>query len=120
MKRDPSLVRHLLLHFEGKPDDQVDPFLAVPGYSELQVGHHLLLMYEAGFIRAEPELTKTGRIIKVYPFSLTWQGHEFLDASRDEKLWKKATSMLAEKTGALSFSVLQSLLTSMAKQQLGI
>ena len=120
MKRDPDLIRSLLMYFEAKPNDQVDSCPTIPEYTVQQVRYHLLLMYEAGFLRAEPELTKTGRVIKIHPFSLTWQGHEFLDASRDESVWRKATSTAAAKTGALSFSVLQALLISMAKQQLGI
>lgn len=120
MKREPDLIRILLLYFEAKPNDQVDSCPIIPEYTAQQVAHHLLLMHEAGFLRAEPELTKTGRVIKIHPFSLTWHGHEFLDAARDESLWRKATSIAAAKTGALSFSVLQALLISMTKQQLGI
>lgn len=120
MKRDPNLVRALLLHYEQKPTDRADPCPTVPEYTDSEVKYHLILMYEAGFLRAEPELTKTRRVIKVHPFSLTWQGHEFLEASRDDTLWKKATTTVASKTGSLSFSVLQALLTAMTKQQLGI
>lgn len=120
MKRDPNLVRSLLLHFEAKPNDAVDSCPVVPEHTDLEVKYHLLLMYEAGLLRAEPELSKTGRIIKVHPFSLTWNGHEFLDAARNDSLWRKATSTVASKTGAISFAVLQALLISLAKDKLGI
>ena len=120
MKRDPHLVRALLLHYEAKENDRVDSCPHIPEYTPLEVGYHLILLYEAGFIRAEPELTKTGRIIKVHPFSLTWNGHEFLEAARNESAWNKAMKKVGSATGALSFSVLQALLISYAKQSVGI
>lgn len=120
MKRDLNLVRSLLLHFEAKPNDAMDSRPVVPEYTDLEVKYHLLLMYEAGLLRAEPELSKTSRIIKVHPFSLTWNGHEFLDAARNDSLWRKATSTVSSKTGTISFAVLQALLISLAKEKLGI
>jgi hypothetical protein len=33
---------------------------------------------------------------------LTWEGHEFLDAARDEKRWKKAMSTVKEKGGTIT------------------
>lgn len=120
MKRDPHLVRALLLHFEGKENDQMDSCPAIPEYTPLEVGYHLILLYEAGFIRAEAEVSKAGRVIMVYPFSLTWTGHEFLDAARDDNIWNKTMKRVSSTTGAVSFSVLQALLVSYAKQTLGI
>jgi hypothetical protein len=120
MKRDLNLVRSLLLHFESKPNDVIDSCPVVPEHTELEVKYHLLLMYEAGLLRAEPEHSQTGRIIKVHPFSLTWHGHEFLEAARNDSLWTKATSTLASTAGAMPFAVLQALLISLAKDKLGI
>lgn len=98
----------------------MDSCPAIPDYTALEVKYHLLVMYEANLLRAEPELTNTGRVIKVHPFNLTWHGHEFLDAARNDSLWRKATAAVATTAGAISFSVLQALLTSLAKDQLGI
>lgn len=39
--------------------------------------------------------------------SLTWAGHEFLEASRDDSRWEKVKRLLLEKTGGLSFEVLK-------------
>jgi hypothetical protein len=119
VKRDPHLIRALLLHLEEKQNDRPAMPSIVP-YSKLEVLYHLLLMHEVGFVRCEIEKAKSGRVIRVLPFSLTWRGHEFLDASRNEKLWKRATQLGAKKLGGVPFDVLLALLVQLAKDQLGI
>ncbi len=116
MKRDLHLVRALLLHFEEKPDDKPERHPKISSYSDLEVAYHLILMNEAGLIRCEPETTPTGRVIRVLAFSLTWKGHEFLDAARSEKLWRKAMVISGKKLGSISFEMLQTLLIQMAQK----
>jgi hypothetical protein len=120
MTRDPHLVRALLFHFEGKENDRMDSCPSIPEYTPLEIGYHLVLLYEAGFIRAEAEVSKNGRVIKVHPFSLTWSGHEFLDAARDDNIWNNTMKRVSTTTGAVSFSVLQALLVGYAKQSFGL
>jgi hypothetical protein len=43
--------------------------------------------------------------------NLTWAGHEFADAARDEKRWKKAMAVVREKSGSVTMSVLTQFLT---------
>ena len=42
--------------------------------------------------------------------SLTWQGHEFLDAARNDTIWRKAKKKVLETTGGLAFDVLKAAL----------
>lgn len=51
---------------------------------------------------------------------LTWQGHEFLDASRDETRWKKAMDIVKEKVGSIPIDLLKDLLKSLMKASLGL
>ncbi len=79
-------------------------------------------MDQAGLIRCEKSISSTtsDRVIRVYPFSLTWQGHEFLEASRNDTFWNKAKEIVKSKCGALSFDVVKALLISMAKESVGL
>jgi len=52
--------------------------------------------------------------------SLTWQGQEFIDSARDEKRWKQATGTVKQKGGSVTLSVLTDLLTTLAKNALGL
>jgi hypothetical protein len=52
--------------------------------------------------------------------NLTWAGHEFADAARDETRWKKAMGFVKEKGGAVTIGVLTQLLISLMRGAFGI
>jgi DNA-binding transcriptional ArsR family regulator len=119
MKRDMELVRQILLELEKKTAPKSTmPEPEFPGYTPEQISYHVEIMYQAGLITAHDE--GTINIYQWYPVNLTWQGHEFLDAARNETFWKKATGKLSEVTGGLSLELLKDVLLSQARQQLGI
>nr|WP_315445759.1 DUF2513 domain-containing protein [uncultured Pseudomonas sp.] len=122
MKRDLDLVRKILMYYEDKEMDGMDRAIEVEGYSESSINYHLLLMDEAGLLRCERSVSSStpSRVIKVYPFSLTWKGHEFLSSAKNESLWGKAKSLSLDKAGVLSFDIMKDLLISMAKDKLGL
>jgi hypothetical protein len=48
---------------------------------------------------------------------LTWEGHEFLDAARDDTRWSKAKKLVQEKGGSLMFEALKAVLVQTLKGQ---
>lgn len=66
------------------------------------------LLAEAGLI----EVIDAGSASSLYFFanSLTWQGHEFLDAARDDTRWERAKKTALEKGGAMTFELLKAIL----------
>jgi len=50
---------------------------------------------------------------------LTWAGHDFLDAARNERAWEFAKRSIS-KVGTVAFDVTKALLIQWAKQQLGL
>ena len=121
MKRDIELIRKLLFYFEEKPDDHIEECPPIDGFSDIEIKYHLLLMDEAGFLRCEREITQSSsRVIKVYPFSLTWKGHEFLETAKNTTIWNRAKNMCLDKSGSLSFEVLKALLLNLAKESVGL
>lgn len=122
MRRDLDLVRKILMYYEEKDVDGMDRTIEMEGYSESLINYHLLLMDEAGLLRCERSISSStpSRVIKVYPFSLTWSGHEFLSSAKNEGLWGKAKSLSLDKAGILSFDIMKDLLISLAKEKLGM
>ena len=120
MKRDYELVRKLLFFLEAKPTPETVECPEVEGYSELEIKYHLLLLAQAKLIDYEPELTKTGRIIRVLAFNLSWQGHDFLDAVRNEQVWSQVNAQASEKGTALPFDVLKTLAIEVVKKLVGL
>ncbi len=117
-----ELIRSLLIHFEEYESFAFEKETLIEGYSKKLIDYHLLLLAQAGFIIYEADRSSTNpdRLIRVYPFGLSWAGHEFLDLSKNETLWKKAKDKLQNTTGALSLHLLKQLLTSYAKHELGL
>ncbi|MCK4830520.1 DUF2513 domain-containing protein [bacterium] len=122
MKRDIDLIRKLLLYLEEKPDDKMVKDLELDGYSKDEVQYHFILMDQAGLLRCERSVSSStsDKVIRVYPFSLTWQGHEFLEASRNDTFWNKAKEIVKTKSGALSVDVVKALLIKLAKESVGL
>ena len=52
--------------------------------------------------------------------NLTWSGHEFADAARDETRWIKAMGIIKEKSGTVTIAVLTQLLSALMKSALGL
>jgi len=121
VKRDPEIIRKLLLFFEEKPDVSLveAKSIKVDGYDPGTIQYHIDLMYEAGFLSSETTSSSTSdRLIYALPFRLTWKGHEFLDAARSDTIWKKAKEVLGNKALTVSFEVLYKLLSRLATEDL--
>jgi hypothetical protein len=114
MKRDMDLARQILLQIEAAPYDGKWVDLSLPGHSDEEVTYHIMLLAEAELIEAINLSSHSG--ISWKPKRLTWAGHEFLEASRDESRWEKAKSIIREKGGGIVFSILKDLLVKLAGQ----
>ena len=120
MKRDYELARKLLFFLEAKPTPEAVECPRIEGYDDLTIKYHLLLLAQAKLIDFEPELTKTGRIIRVLAFNPSWQGHDFLDAVRNERVWSQVKAQASEKGTALPFDVLKTLAIEAVKKLVGL
>ncbi len=49
---------------------------------------------------------------------LTWEGHEFLDAIREQRPWETVKNSLTEKGAALSYEALKGVVVATAKSLL--
>ena len=108
MKRDMDLVRKILLELEDIPYELGGFDLELEGYSPDQISYHVMLLNEAELIEANDLSTFGGP--KWTPKRLTWAGHEFIEASRDESRWEKAKNIMKEKGSGMAFDVLRSVL----------
>lgn len=124
MTRDPKLIRALLHAIEAKtdPGHRKAEDLPIDGFNRSQVGYHLRLLYEAGFVSGESIRSKSSpdRVIDFWVFDLTWQGHEFLAAARDNATWKTVLTRIGGEVASVPFSVLTALLIDEAKKRVGL
>jgi len=116
MKRDMDLARAILLQVE-KSDDLKDWVkITVDGHSEEQISYHIKLLDQANLIEATDCSSADGLSWKAT--SLTWHGHEFLDAARNETFWNKAKSYLKGKGIEITFDTIKTALTKIIKEQI--
>ena len=121
MKRDMNLIRELLFVLEEEPSGFAPEDVEIKGYTNEQIGYHILLLIEAGFIEGQKTVTYGSSSPSAIATRLTWAGHEFLDEARDKNRWKEALRIAQEKGGgAVSIGILTQVLSALAKQSLGL
>lgn len=107
MKRDMDCFRAVLLKIEELPSNTILNGTEVEGYSAEQTAYHIKLAQDAGFIVAK-SLADEADIFMVE--RLTYAGHEFLDAARQDTLWQKAKQMVLKNAGTLTIEALKTAL----------
>ncbi len=117
MKCDMDLVRDLLQEIEAMPLESLyeTDASSLPA-DRPQLAEHLLLLDQAGFVAGfTRELSGNA-----FCSGLSWQGHQFLNAARSDRVWRKAKKALREQGLAVSVDVLTQLLSKIARQMLGL
>jgi hypothetical protein len=94
--------------------------IEIEGYRPEDVGHHSYLLMDAGLAAGTDIGTMHGCLPDWRLSHLTWAGHDFADASRDDSRWAKATAVVKERAGTVTFDVLKQVLASLIKSTLGI
>ena len=112
MKRDYELIRRILLEIENKEDFNRLKSLEIEGYDQENVVYHSDLLKQAGLINATIYYGDGWVMVD----SLTWEGHEFLDQVRNEKVWKKTIAFIKDKGGTIPFDVLGEVLKKFTLQ----
>lgn len=121
MKRDLDLIRKILLTIENYDGDKGLSEIQIDGYEKDEIIHNVYLLKNAGFI--EGEIFSGMGTIKPRSFILyrmTWEGHDFLDACRNEGIWIKVKEKLKTVGEEVPLSVVKTLLIELiSKQVLG-
>jgi hypothetical protein len=118
MKRDMDLVRRILLCIEEQPLNYAGIELSIDGWDQESISEHVRMLAKAGYVEAMDVSTYKGADWR--PVRMTWEGHDFLDAARNDTLWGKAKSKLADVGIGLSMEVMKATLIALAKEKLKI
>ena len=125
MKRDMNLIRDLLLFYES------DGSLPYPAADDDTISEHEILMIEGGLLAGgiSDPCSDSGRV--PYPldgrsvssdgkeyarFPITWDGHDFLAAARDDNRWQMAMKTV----GSLTFEVIKEYLQNGLRAAIGL
>jgi uncharacterized protein DUF2513 len=119
MKRDMDLVRKILLALEAHASGAAPTPFTIVGYDQEMIGHHVYLMAQGDLVTAA-EVTAFGESPIAIPGTITWKGHEFLDATRSETVWRQVRTVLKDKGLSLPFALVQELAIQIAKKLAGL
>lgn len=114
MKRDMDLVRTILLALADSDEPLWSTSLVTDEYSRDVIGYHFLILDEAGLIAASVKAAGDDPYYIAVASHLTWEGNDFLDAVRDESIWKRVRSTIGKITGGASFEVFKTVASSLA------
>ena len=90
MKRDMDLIREVLLEVEKVEGWDDWKQIEFKDRDPEEISYHVMLLAEAGLIEAK-KICDGGAWL---PMRLTWEGHEFLDAARNDTVWKKTKDII--------------------------
>src|SRR5262249_28078909 len=122
MRRDMDLIRELLLRLEGLPRDRMGGVYSIYAYdadfkgegkTDEEVDYHFQLLRDSGLIDSPGSQPMDGITFS----GLTWQGHDFVDAIREEKVWRLAREG-ALQAGGFSFDLVKELAKGFIRKQL--
>ncbi len=118
MKRDMELIRMVMLEAEKSKDpyELIDPKLE--GHSETEISYHIALLDDAGLLHGQDRSA-----IGVFRWSagmLTWAGHEFVEAVRDDDVWKEALAITAKSGNGTVFELLNKALMRVLEKRAGL
>ena len=107
MKRNWDTIREILLETEAlKAGTDLTPADFDKDRLD-EIAYHVKLLEESGLVKASMTEYLGGGSIHFDIERLTWSGHEFLDAVRDDNVWKKIKKMASEKGVAMPFDVIK-------------
>ena len=104
------MVRKILVELEAS-----DSMLMV---EDPNAAYQVTLMKEAGLVEAQIIENGDGFPVAAALLRLTWNGHDFLDSSRDNTIWKKAMEHVIKPGASWSFSLLVEWLKQEAHQKI--
>lgn len=120
MKRDLDLIKDLMLAFEKMPPGEVVQTLSMEGQHEaVEVLEHIALLVQAGLLEGEchpdPRM-EGGGFFAIH--RVTWPGHDFLDAVRNDTVWNVTKERLKQ-VGSWTFSLVVELCKEEVKRRVG-
>ena len=115
MKRNMDVIRLLLLQLEG--DEKATDDLKT--YDEPTVVYNAALIVDAGLVEGAVARGGDNSPIGVAMNHMTWSGHDFLDAARDDNLWKKAKQNVMKPAASYTFEIVKAYLKTEIMKRIG-
>jgi hypothetical protein len=116
-----DLVRQILLQVEAADEETLrQKPLDMDGFDRASVARHVEIMQEAGLVEAHVMRADGVPPYAACVFRLTWEGHDFLEATRNDTIWVKTKNFVMEKGGGASFEIIKAIALKYAANHFGL
>lgn len=124
MKRDMDLVRHVLMTVErAESEVQIDGLVVDGKWHLAMVAYHVELMSAQGLVDAQVYHAGDA-VVGGAVTALTWDGADYLDAIRDDAVWRRTKDVVRKSVGSTTMDVIKQaavmVATSAIKSSLGL
>lgn len=119
MKRDPDLMRDILINLEDSTDFTFYKSIKLPGKTPEEISYHIKLLFEAGMVDAQDKSQRGTPYALWKARSMTPMGHDFLDSVRAPAMWEKAKGIMGRSLESVSIGTLTALMSGRALKWLG-
>jgi hypothetical protein len=89
-------------------------------FSSHRVSGLVQLLIDAKLIEGSVTRLIGAPVARIAINRLTWAGHDFVQASRDNNVWNKAKDKIKSTSSSVSFELLLELLKALGRAQLGL
>ena len=118
MQRNMDLIRLILLEVEGQQEVDLSQF------KNEEVFYHKYLLIDGRFAVGNvlwgQDNDGNAAISDAAISRLTWEGHDFLDAARNDSIWKSAMSKVKSIGGSVSVDIVKAILIALIKEKAGL
>ncbi|NYA73475.1 DUF2513 domain-containing protein [Lactobacillus salivarius] len=122
MELDYDFVRQLLLHIEAKAPlqglDGNDLYDFATNKNKEDLEYTIIKLKEGKLITANLRYA-SNKLQRIYNVNLTYQGHEYLNNIRDNKIWKN-TKKISSKLSSVSLEILKSIAINEINKVIGL
>ena len=109
-----DLVRNILLALESSNRQPDSSTIRIAGYTGHTITEHVRLLMEAGLVEGTQAYCIEHKL-KWIELRLTWSGHDFVDAARNDSIWVETLSAVRSRIGGAPFEALKMLLIEAAR-----
>ena len=117
MPRDVDLIRDLILRFEQNGTS------VPPGRSQQEVAYHVKQLIDEGFVEGRVVMKPSPGKLLPHSFfinDITWKGHDFSKAVRDESVWCRTKDHFRERSVPWTVDLVLEFLKSGGRAALGL
>ena len=100
MKRDMDLIRAMVIALENSHLN------GLPDVDKAEFNYHAQLLIEAGLAEGALAPAQRGIPTAALLWRLTWLGHDFADAIRNDTIWDSAKEKVIKPSASWTFGVL--------------